>query len=325
MLIALLSISLLFVGWIAYRIYSFLRATNAPILQGKRQRNIRYKRGRKLDVYHPTQQIYDRAPVLVFLHGGGWVMGSRLMVNNARFHLTLNALRAAGYAIVAPAYTKASAGRSPFPACLEDVADALAWVRANADKYSFDADEVGILGESAGAHIGLMVTYSPPDAFTDKPIAKPKYLVDVYGPAHLHRLYQDLDPMLDALQTRTERWPRLLRAYTDVRQKLFGFDPKAEPERALEFAKAYSPYLRVHADVPPTLIVHGEYDRLVPVSQSFLLKEKLEEFGVPHQLQIVHGMGHSFRGATPAQRRQVQEWIVDFARSHMGELSGLAS
>lgn len=310
----LLGLLVLLAVWIASRIYRFLRATNAPLLQGELHCSVKYKTGKSLDVYLPTKKRYERAPVLVFFHGGGWVFGTKKMVNNARFNGVFNALREAGYAIVSPGYTLAKRGQSPFPACVEDGTDALAWIDANAEEYGFDLTNVGVMGESAGAHIGLLVSYSDRTAYAQGHNLNIKYIVDVYGPTNLAQLYTDLKPFLANLTTRTSNWPSLLRRRFDIVGNLFGFEPEAEPERARELLERFSPIRQLTAAAPPTLIIHGELDRLVPVGQSHELKERLEELEVPSQMYLLQGTGHSFRGAHPKQRELVQEWITDFVQ-----------
>lgn len=318
MLKALLIIIIVFVLFIAYRIYSFLRATNAPILNGKFHFNKKYKPGKKLDVYQPTKKAYDKSPVVIFLHGGGWVMGSKFFINNARFHGALNALRDKGYAIISPKYTLAKKGKSPFPACLEDAHDVLAWIKNNADKYNFDLGNVGLLGESAGAHIAMMTAYGNREEFSPHSISI-QYVVDVYGPAALYRLYRELMPFIESLSARAERFPRRLRDRFNIAENIFGFNPKDEPEKAKTFADKYSPTQVVTPDAPPTLIIHGDRDPLVPVSQPYILQKKLEEIQVEHEIHIVEKMGHALRGATPMQRGLVQKWIVDFVVGHYND------
>jgi acetyl esterase/lipase len=321
----LLVLIVLFALFVASRIYRFFKRTNAPILQGKLHCSVNYKKGKSLDIYQPTRAVFDKSPVVVFFHGGGWVFGTKKMVNNARFNVAFNTLRDQGYAIVSPGYTLAKSGKSPFPACIEDAVDALAWLATHADQYGFDLDNVGVMGESAGAHIGLMASYSKPDAFSQGHSVDIKYVVDVYGPTSMHQLYSDLKPFLVNFNARISTWPSLLQNRFDVTKNLFGFDPEAEPERAKVFMDQFSPYLQAHANAPTTLIIHGERDPLVPVSQSYMLKERLEEVAVPHQMYIIQGMGHSFRGASLNQRQRVQEWITEFVMQNYRQVSDLLS
>jgi acetyl esterase/lipase len=137
----------------------FLLANQAPILEGKIIYGEEYRLGQELDIYLPTEKKHDRIPVVVFIHGGAWVGGFKESVNSNRFNEVFNRLRAEGYAIISPNYTLAREGVSPFPDCIRDVFEVMHWVENNAETYQFDLRNVGIFGESAGAHISMMVAY----------------------------------------------------------------------------------------------------------------------------------------------------------------------
>lgn len=316
-IIALVLIAL----YIVSRIYLFFRATDAPILRGKMHYDVKYKNGKKLDIYQPTKRVFDKIPVLVHFHGGGWVMGTKIFVNNARFHGAFNELRDRGYAIISPRYTLAKRGQSPFPACLTDAHDVLAWIEKNAHKYNFDVENVGIMGESAGAHIALMTGYSSPLEFSSEHSISLKYVVNAYGPAELYSLYTQMAPVLDSINTRTEKWPGVLRSRLNIKEKLFGFDPGENENRTRQFALRFSPVEKVTASSTRTLILHGDRDRLVPVNQSYILKEKLELHNVPHEFHVLENVGHAFRGANEFQWNRIQHLILDFVMEnyHSGQ------
>lgn len=308
----LIVLLLLLAAYIAFRIYSFFKATDAPILKGKLNRNVRYKKGKKLDIYLPTESKFEKIPVIVHFHGGGWLMGSKLFVNNARFHGAFNKLRESGYAIISPKYTLAKKGVSPFPACIVDAHDALAWIEKNAEEYNFDLNNIGIMGESAGAHIALMSGFVPPDEFGVEHSVNLKYIVDVYGPAEMYRLYRDLIPLLENISNVTQKWPDFLKSRFNVKENLFGFDPNEDEGRTMEFTKRFSPTEKVEKGVPQILIIHGDRDQIVPINQSEILMEKLKEKEVSFEFHLLRNVGHAFRGANLIQRGNVQKWIVEF-------------
>jgi len=294
------------------RIYGFFKATDAPILKGKLECNVRYKKGKKLDIYLPTQPKFEKIPVLIHFHGGAWLLGSKLFVNNARFHGAFNKLRDSGYAIISPKYTLAKKGLSPFPACLIDAHDALAWIEKNAEEYNFDLNNIGIMGESAGAHIALMSGFVSPEKYGIEHNVDLKYIVDVYGPAEMYKLYRDLVPFLENLKAASENWPSFLKERFNVEENLFGFNPNEDEERTKEFAVQFSPTENIKNGLPQILIIHGDRDQLVPISQSEILIEKLKEKEVPFEFHLLRNVGHAFRGANLVQRGSVQKWIVEF-------------
>src|SRR5687767_14074552 len=64
----------------------FLIANDAPIITGNVTRNVEYKDGLKLDVYAPTRQVYDKTPVVLYIHGGAWIAGAKEGINFNRFN-----------------------------------------------------------------------------------------------------------------------------------------------------------------------------------------------------------------------------------------------
>ncbi|MEM7656544.1 MAG: alpha/beta hydrolase [Bacteroidota bacterium] len=297
---------------VALYLFASLKKNDAPVLHGEVTAHVPFKGDLKLDLYLPTQQVHEQIPVLVYIHGGAWIAGSKISVNNARFNGAFNALREAGYAIVAPDYTLAKLGKTPFPACIEDAFAALAWVEQEAETYGFDLGNVGLLGESAGGHIAMMCTFAKAEDYGQSLSYEPTYLVDVYGPADLKQLYYDQVPLVDSIKQRVERLPEAWQDNFNLPLYLFGFDPATDAERADSFASLYSPVQFASAKAPPILMIHGDEDRVVPHSQSQLLQAKLEEVGRSYQFQTLEGVDHAFRGATEEQKAQVQQWITDF-------------
>lgn len=104
-----------------------------------------------LDVY-PQMKGDKPAPVLVFLHGGGWHWGVK-----EQYYFAADAFVKLGYTVVVPDYIKFPAGR--FPTFIEDGAKAVAWVKDNIAQHNGDPENIFITGHSAGAHsAALLVT-----------------------------------------------------------------------------------------------------------------------------------------------------------------------
>ena len=99
----------------------------------------------KLDVYRPRDAA-GRLPVIVSVHGGGWVYGDKELYQ----HYTMS-LAQRGFAVVN--FTYRLAPEHPFPAQMEDVMAAFAWTRDHADAYGLDIDNLFAVGDSAGAHL----------------------------------------------------------------------------------------------------------------------------------------------------------------------------
>ncbi|HCW08265.1 MAG TPA: hypothetical protein DGG95_12965 [Cytophagales bacterium] len=307
----LLSIlALVFAGLIAFGY--FIIANDAPIIAGTVIRNVEYKPGLTLDIYTPTQQVYDKAPVVIYIHGGAWIAGLKEGLNFNRFNQAANDLRDAGYAIVSINYTLAKSNQSPFPACIDDAVAAVRWIHNNAAQHHFDVDNVGLFGESAGAQIAMMTAYA--DYFKDAPQVHFNYVVDVYGPNQLTGVYHT--PTVDTLYSVLAKLPGRLQSRLDIAKYIFGFDPKQDSVRSIEVMNAYSPYNHLTSSAPPTLIIQGDSDRIVPLVQSTTLRAKLDSLGIENEMHIIMGADHAFANATPAQKSEVQKWIVDFIQRH---------
>ncbi len=296
-------------------LFVFFVRNDAPLLHGEVQYHVPYKGELTLDVYYPTKDIYDEIPVFVYFHGGAWVTGAKESVNNARFNGAFNRLRDKGYAVVSPNYTLASLGKSPFPACIEDAYDVIAWLEENGPEYHFDLENVGLLGESAGGHIAMMRAYDGLPSGTPSQIEL-RYMIDVYGPTDLLRLYKDQIPLIDTVKAISSHLPSSFQDNLDINRYLFGFDPEEDSSKTVDFTAQYSPDMIVHQGAPNTLIIHGDSDRIVPISQSKLLKAQLDSLGIMNEFHILEGVDHAFGEATESQKQQTQDWIVDFVERH---------
>ncbi|CAE7410420.1 lytT [Symbiodinium microadriaticum] len=292
----------------AYLIYFFV-STDAPALKGYVQYHLPYNSEQTLDLYHPLAKVGDHSPVLLFIHGGAWISGSKLSVNNNRFNQVFNELRNQGYFIVSPDYTLAKNGQSPFPACITDTFEAVQWIRNHAEEYGWDLDRFGVMGESAGGHLALMASYAEPSVFgVDFDHLKPKFVIDVYGPTQMDSLYHA--STTDSINALIQRLPASLAEQLDLARLLIGFDPKSYPKEAEELFNKYSPVNYIDSLAPPTLIVHGEADQVVPASQSKLLAQELDSVGVFRKEHYITGANHAFQGATDQQKVEMQDLVT---------------
>ncbi len=287
-----------------------------PIIQGDLQRNVPYKKDHYLDIYFPTKKTHARSPILLYMHGGAWVTGKKEAINFNRIHGAVNKLRDMGFTVISPDYTLARNGNSPFPDCVQDGFDAIQWVVHHADSLNLDTTSFGLIGESAGAHISMLLAFAPPSRF-DREHKKTDidYVVDIYGPTDLHRLYHR--PEIDSLSAFLATLPSPINKRLDLPKLLFGFDPKADSIKTAHFMSLYSPVRFLTDDnVPPVLMIHGDKDHIVPVKQSIVLKTHLDSFSIPNQLKILEGVCHGFIGIDNEEKAALQHWIVDFIENH---------
>ena len=154
---------------------------------------------------------------------------------------------------------------SIYPACVEDISDAVQWFFKNGDTYGYDPDRIALIGGSAGGHLALSAAYGwqTPGADNDnKEVSenahKIKAVVDLYGPADFTTDFA-------------------INSSTVI--KFLGHTYKEKPELYTEV----SPVHYLDKNDPPTLIFHGTSDETVPVDQSDELKKKLDSLGIPNE------------------------------------------
>ncbi len=239
----------------------------------------------QLDVRVPAGP--EAPPLVVWVHGGGWLFGDRrVLPETLRPDQLFEELVAAGLAVASVDYRFSL--EAPFPAQLHDVKAAIRYLRTFAAELGVDASRIGIWGESAGAHLATLVglTGGRADLEGDLGVVGPSSAVDVvvdwYGPA-------DIGEML-GLDRAALMPPGLPPVLTQ--------SPEGLLVRGLEGAALAdaSPVTHVTPWAPPFLVQHGTADWVVPFDQSELLAARLREAGVPVELEAVHGAGHIFDG-----------------------------
>jgi acetyl esterase/lipase len=234
-----------------------------PLLRGMRERRkylyragVRYGDAPQqvLDVWRRPDLPTDRAPVLVFVPGGAWIHGSRMLQG-----LPLLAhLAEQGWVCVAIDYRVAPHHR--WPRHIQDVKAALAWTRANASSLGGDPTFVAIAGCSAGGHLASLAGLLPNDPEFDA------------------GLPTGADTLVNAVVSIYGRYDWVDRS-TPERDRFVAFLERVVVRKRLTrhrdiFAKA-SPIVQVHADAPPFLVVHGSADRIIPVAQAQMFVNEL--------------------------------------------------
>lgn len=220
------------------------------------------------------------APVVVFVHGGGWRLGSRRTFTPGLGDAdSFGRITAAGFAVAAVDHRLS--GEAPFPAPVDDVVAAVHWLREHGAEYGVDPARLVLWGESSGAHLAALAAIREPTGIAG--------VVDWYGPADLTRLGRDLFP------ADPDRFDR------DALTREAGLLGGPVGERP-DLAEAASPARQVRAGLPPFLVAHGEADELIPIAQSEALVAALTAHGVPAEFIRVPGAGHFWRGAADIAR-----------------------
>lgn len=281
--------------------------------------NIVYKTSRKgnpvkLDVYSPKNISSEKLPVLIYIHGGGWVEGDKVIHSDNYVENTIAKLLAKQYAVISINYTLLN-DSIHFPLPLEDTKDAIRWVRKNAEKYNFDTNNIGLFGASAGAHLALMAAYTPDNTYTGSTelasySSKVNYVIDHYGPADLNKLFHTrlgtIPVSMIGLISK-----KIVSLQQNLVKGLSGYDIKKDQDAAINYFKTISPVYFV-SDAVPTLIVQGNNDKIVPLKQSKKLYRKLKRAKVQTSLIIVDKGVHGFGTTDKAYLDKLTDQMVDF-------------
>jgi len=240
----------------------------------------------KLDIWYPRDSKTP-TPTLVYIHGGGWIFGSK---EGAVYQFLPYLER--GWRVVNVEYRMA--GNSLAPGAVEDTRCALRWIYRNAKQYNFDTSKIVLTGHSAGGHLSLITGMLPDGTPLDnRCYADAKYgdvpmkvaaIVNWYGISDVNDLIQGPN-----LKNYAAMW--------------MGAMPNAE-----EVAKSVSPLTYVRSGLPPIITIHGDKDDVVPYAQATRLKEALDKAGDPNQLVTVHGGGHGMFQQADYERAFVEIW-----------------
>jgi len=220
---------------------------------------------------------------------GGWLAGDKDPCLIARF-----ALR--GYAIASIEYRLS--GEARWPAQIHDCKAAVRWLRAHAAEHGLDPERIGAWGASAGGHLAcLLGTASDPRLEGDEGGEDERGVSSRVACVCSFFPITDL-PTLDVDPDQDGR-------ISFAMKRLLG-GPVAEH---LDLAREASPLTHAGAGDAPTLLFHGDADRVVPIAQSRLLDARLREAGVPCELIEIEGLGH---GNAIIARGEVREAAAMF-------------
>lgn len=229
----------------------------------------------KLDLHLPSGNV--RAPLVVWIHGGGWRAGSRKNV-------PLLGLTKDGYAIASISYRFAK--DAIFPAQIHDCKAAVRWLRVNADRYGYNADWIGVAGSSAGGHLALLMGVSSGVKELEGNVggnldqsSATQAVIDYFGPSDF------------VLRGRTQPG----RAYTEKSGSFALLGGVMNGRLDPEVERFASPAHYVSKDDPPLLIFHGKIDTTVLLDQSEQIAKLYEKAGLKARLVVLDKAGHGGR------------------------------
>jgi acetyl esterase/lipase len=275
----------------------------------ERIRDIPYHRARgitlKLDVYRNRSRPQN-CPVLLEIHGGGWVVGSK---NQQGIPMMLR-MAAQGWMCVSANYRLSP--HATFPEHLIDLKHAIRWIREHAAEYGGDPDFVIVAGQSAGGHLASLLALTP-----NQPELQPGIEnVDtrVRGCVSFYGVYDFTD--------RYALWrnPELARLLEEQVLKTALDEDREAYEKA-------SPMSHVSPDDPPFLVIHGNRDSLVPVEEARRFVDLMRAVTrKPIVYAEIHGAQHAFE-IFPSLRgvlvlSGVERFLAYLHSEHLAERAG---
>lgn len=232
-----------------------------------------------LDVYAPRARV-EGAPVLLQIHGGGWVIGNK----REQALPLMNHLASRGWICVTANYRLSP--KATFPDHLIDIKRALVWIRENIADFGGDPGFVAATGGSAGGHLSSLLALTAGDP--------------EYQPG-----FESADTNLEAcvpfygVYDFTNHYG--LQAQSGMTQFIGRMVLKKDPAAEQEAFRRASPMHRIHPDAPPFYIIHGSYDSLAPVEEARHFADLLRNTsrspvvfaeipGAQHAFEIFHSL-----------------------------------
>jgi acetyl esterase/lipase len=200
-----------------------------------------------------------------------------------------------GYTVFAVVH--GSQPKFTIPEIVDDMHRAVRFIRYNAKSYSIDGDRLGIMGASAGGHLSLMQgtsgTKGDPKARDpiDRQSSRVQAVCAFFPPTDFLNFGKPGNELIDR-----QFQPPFTAAvdYHEYDRDKAMYLPVTDKGKLREITKKVSPITHVTAESAPTLLIHGDEDKLVPLQQSEVMLAKLKEVGVPVELIVKKGAGHGW-------------------------------
>lgn len=245
----------------------------------------------QLDLYLP-EEAKAPLPLVMWIHGGGWVAGERSPCPVAP-------LATRGYALASVSYRLSTGGADTvFPAPLHDCKAAVRWLRANAWRYGIDGTRIGVWGASAGGHLAALL-----GTVQDDPALEGTE--GVTGVSSRVQAVCALFPATDFVHLEEEQddhWRINL-----VAKALLHGPPSKNPV----LAASASPITHASRDSAPFVLIHGTADEVIPPEQSRRMHAALTAAGADSTLVLIDGMPHGNRTLARQDLRDAAHLFFD--------------
>lgn len=246
----------------------------------------------KLDLYLPVDS--SDAPLVVWIHGGGWQKGSK-------DGCEIKWLADRGFAVASISYRLTD--KAQFPAQIHDCKAAVRWLRAHGEEYGINCDKVAVAGSSAGGHLAALMGTSGDVRTLEGAVggntdqsSRVDAVVDYYGATDF------------VLRSKTQ--PHRANEEGSVVYKLLG----GGADKKVELARLASAAFHVSSDDPPFLVMHGDEDKTVLLDQSERIRDVYQKSNLPLKLHVIEGAGHGGKQFYTGEQREL---VAEFLTEHL--------
>ena len=220
--------------------------------------------------YNPKNK---KQPVIIFVPGGGFIS---CQIDN-KYEGIHRYLVKNGFAVSIIRYH--IIGEGTYPDAVQDIRDAIAWVKENGEEYGLDGDRIYLMGNSGGGYLASLTACMEPEDI--------RAVANYYGLCDIANNKADYEEAAIEAHHRPESSDSQF-VYGVYSEKALGEDPKGD-EKA-------DPCTYIDGDEPPFIHFHGDEDLLVSPSQSLHLHNSLKEAGIPSTRYVLKGEGHGTKG-----------------------------
>ncbi|MEP2775912.1 MAG: alpha/beta hydrolase [Luteolibacter sp.] len=300
--------------------FSSIASARQPVSEvpweGESFLNVIYKQvdGRqiRMDIYLPPGEKSEAAaPVIYYVHGGGWAAGSKAKGGLPLMLPVFRQLAEKGFVCVSIDYRLYKPGNGVLMRdCVTDAVDGLRFLKKEAKQYGIDPDKIVVWGDSAGGQLAQMLALADPKTFPgDESLAEfdvqPIAGISWYGPTDF------TDTKLFKVDSSDKEPDRFGSRITGT-EGGYAENPKAYEEM--------SPYFWISKQSPPMLLIQGDKDTTIPLAHAPHLKEKADKIGADVTMMIVKNAGHNWRkvgGEIEPSLEEIQRITADFASRHI--------
>jgi acetyl esterase len=251
-------------------------------------------------VYRPRQTEGEHAaPILIDVHGGGWIMGTML-----DHETELRWFADHGWLVFSPNYTLSTSALHKWNTTTSQIGCAMSWVAANSAKFGGDAALLSMFGDSAGGNLAINAAFMANQGSLRSDcggsIPRVRSVLATYPVVDPAAFYNNNDPLMAAASR------MMAGEYT-------GGTPRQFPERYAAISSAAT----LNRDAPPTLIFVGESDHLVPPESTYQFVDRAKVSGIEMHLIRVPYADHGFDAVIGSIGNQiVRGATLDFLRTH---------